>query len=148
MNNTTAAQKVRACSTGYSQAVTHPSTRPARHWLTSVIGREPVYSAWYGRRHYAYRKQLFYAEHRQLHGVSVWAIVRTIPAERTVTNRMPARPNYDNNSRRRLHRENYDDSPVRCWASAFTESVAGRLSGLLRELIARLLGERLGNARY
>ena len=33
-----------------SQAVTHPSTDPARRCLTSVIGREPVHSAWYGRR--------------------------------------------------------------------------------------------------
>ncbi|GBP48529.1 General transcription factor II-I repeat domain-containing protein 2 [Eumeta japonica] len=30
-------------------AVTHPSTDRARRCLTSVIGREPVYSAWYGR---------------------------------------------------------------------------------------------------
>ena len=43
-------RKREACSTGYSQAVTHPSTKPARRWLTSVIGREPVFSAWYGRR--------------------------------------------------------------------------------------------------
>lgn len=43
-------KKKNACSTGYSQAVTHPSTKPARRCLTSVIGREPVYSAWYGRR--------------------------------------------------------------------------------------------------
>ena len=33
-----------------SQAVTHPSTNQARRCLTSVIRREPVYSAWYGRR--------------------------------------------------------------------------------------------------
>ena len=52
--------KRRACSTGYSQAVTHPSTRPARHWLTSVIGREPVYSAWYGRRHWCLLVSCFY----------------------------------------------------------------------------------------
>ena len=39
-----------AYDTGYSQAVTHPSTNPARPGLTSVIGREPVYSRWYGRR--------------------------------------------------------------------------------------------------
>ena len=38
-------------STGYSQAVTHPSTNPAQRCLTSVIGRELVLSAWYGRRH-------------------------------------------------------------------------------------------------
>ena len=37
-------------STGYSQAVTHPSTNPAQCCLTSVIRREPVHSAWYGRR--------------------------------------------------------------------------------------------------
>ena len=36
--------------TGYSQAVTHPSTNPARRCLTSVIGREPVLSTWCGRR--------------------------------------------------------------------------------------------------
>ncbi|GBP23692.1 hypothetical protein EVAR_80309_1 [Eumeta japonica] len=32
-----------------SQAVTHPSTDRARRCLTSVVGREPVDSAWYGR---------------------------------------------------------------------------------------------------
>ena len=37
-------------STGYSQAVTHPSTNSAQCCLTSVIRREPVHSAWYGRR--------------------------------------------------------------------------------------------------
>ena len=37
-------------STGYSQAVTHPSTNPTQCCLTSVIRREPVHSAWYGRR--------------------------------------------------------------------------------------------------
>ena len=36
--------------TGYSQAVTHPSTNPARRCLTSVIRRELVLSAQYGRR--------------------------------------------------------------------------------------------------
>ena len=40
----------RAYDTGYSQAVTHPSTNPARPGLTSVIRREPVFSRWYGRR--------------------------------------------------------------------------------------------------
>ena len=44
-------KKEKAYSTGYSQAVTHPSTNPARRCLTSVIGREPVFSPWYGRRH-------------------------------------------------------------------------------------------------
>ena len=42
--------KNEAYDTGYSQAVTHPSTNPARQGLTSVIGREPVCSLWYGRR--------------------------------------------------------------------------------------------------
>ena len=36
-------------STRCSQAVTHPSTNRARRYLTSVIGREPVLSTWYGR---------------------------------------------------------------------------------------------------
>ena len=40
-----------AYNTQYSQAVTHPSTNCARCCLTSVIGREPVHSTWYGRRH-------------------------------------------------------------------------------------------------
>ena len=34
--------------TGSSQAVPHPSTIPARRCLTSVIGRERVFSSWYG----------------------------------------------------------------------------------------------------
>ena len=36
-------------STQCSQAVSHPSTDEAQCCLTSVIGREPVHSAWYGR---------------------------------------------------------------------------------------------------
>ena len=36
-------------STRCSQAVTHPSTNRAQHCLTSVIGRELVFSMWYGR---------------------------------------------------------------------------------------------------
>ena len=36
-------------STRGSQAVTHPSTNRAQRCLTSVIGRELVFSAWYGR---------------------------------------------------------------------------------------------------
>ena len=44
-------EKKKVYSTRYSQAVTHPSTNLARRCLTSVIGREPVFSTWYGRRH-------------------------------------------------------------------------------------------------
>ena len=48
-----------AYSTAYSQAVPHPSTDAAQCCLTSVIGREPVFSTWYGRIHYpASRKVL------------------------------------------------------------------------------------------
>ena len=36
------------CTRG-SQAVSHPSTDKAQRCLTSVIGRELVFSAWYGR---------------------------------------------------------------------------------------------------
>ena len=36
-------------STWCSQAVTHPSTNQAQCCLTSVIGRELVFSTWYGR---------------------------------------------------------------------------------------------------
>ena len=43
-------KKSKVYSTRYSQAVTHPSTDRARRCLTSVIGREPVFSTWYGRR--------------------------------------------------------------------------------------------------
>ena len=48
-------------STGYSQAVTHPSTNPAQCCLTSVIRREPVHSAWYGCRtmQYLHRHLLY-----------------------------------------------------------------------------------------
>ena len=38
-----------------SQAVPHPSTTLARRCLTSVIGRERVYSSWYGRRRWCVR---------------------------------------------------------------------------------------------
>ena len=59
-------------STGYSQAVTHPSTNPAQCCLTSVIRREPVHSAWYGRRtmHHLQRHLLY--RHSDC---SIWAYV-------------------------------------------------------------------------
>ena len=41
----------KAYGTRCSQAVPHPSTILARWCLTSVIGRERVFSSWYGRRH-------------------------------------------------------------------------------------------------
>jgi hypothetical protein len=44
-------QAKKAYDTAYSQAVTHPSTNAAQSCLTSVIGRELVFSTWYGRRH-------------------------------------------------------------------------------------------------
>ena len=44
-------QKREANSIQCSQAVTHPSTDWTQHCLTSVIGRELVYSMWYGRWH-------------------------------------------------------------------------------------------------
>ena len=53
-------RKREAYNTGYSQAVSHPSTNPARQGLTSVIGREPVYSLWYGRRQVICRENLLF----------------------------------------------------------------------------------------
>ena len=44
-------KKIEANSIQCSQAVTHPSTDWTQHCLTSVIGRELVYSMWYGRWH-------------------------------------------------------------------------------------------------
>ena len=42
--------KKNAYDTRYSQAVPHPSTNLAQRCLTWQIGRDAVYSAWYGRR--------------------------------------------------------------------------------------------------
>ena len=55
-------KKKKVYSTRYSQAVTHPSTNLARRCLTSVIGREPVFSTWYGRRHYTLSNKLIYTQ--------------------------------------------------------------------------------------
>ena len=54
-----ARKKKKAYNTCCSQAVTHPSTGQARRCLTSVIGRELVYSAWYGRRQWNIVKKAF-----------------------------------------------------------------------------------------
>ena len=43
--------KAKVNSTRRSQAVSHPSNIRAQRCLTSVIGREPVLSTWYGRWH-------------------------------------------------------------------------------------------------
>ena len=40
----------KAYDTQYSQPVTHVSTNWARRSLTSEIGRDRVYSTWYGRK--------------------------------------------------------------------------------------------------
>ena len=77
-------QKTDLYSTGYSQAVTHPSTNPAQCCLISVIRREPVHSAWYGRRtlqcthrHLLYRYTLH----------SIWPF----GGKRTFNDRLPLR---------------------------------------------------------
>ena len=44
-------RKQKAYNTRYSRGVSHLSTDRALCCLTSEIGREPVRSAWYGRRH-------------------------------------------------------------------------------------------------
>ena len=63
----------KAYNTQYSQAVSHPSTDQALCCLTSVIGREQVYSAWYGRRlllwkyHRAYQNEMTPYIYRRYH---------------------------------------------------------------------------------
>ena len=46
-------------NTWCSQAVSHPSTNQALRCLTSVIGREPVHSTWYGRSHWQLKQNWF-----------------------------------------------------------------------------------------
>ena len=53
-----------AYDTRYSQAVPHPSTNLAQHCLTWQIGRDAVYSAWYGRRRCKGRISPTYTQHR------------------------------------------------------------------------------------
>ena len=48
-----------ANNTRCSQAVPHLSTNRARRCLISVIGREPMYSAWYGRWRKPYHKIIY-----------------------------------------------------------------------------------------
>ena len=52
-------------STRCSQAVSHPSTNRAQRCLTSVIGRELVFSTWYGRCRERRRnsKKTFYVDY-------------------------------------------------------------------------------------
>ena len=57
----TCIKKAKAYSTRYSQAVTHPSTDRARRCLTSQIGRDGVFSTWYGRRHLHTQLMAFYS---------------------------------------------------------------------------------------
>ena len=52
--------KEKVYSTRYSQEVFHPGTNRARRRLASVIGREPVFSTWYGRRHCFLARKLTY----------------------------------------------------------------------------------------
>ena len=69
------ARKGKVYTTRYSQAVTHPSTNLAQPGLTSVIGREPVFSRWYGRRRlmkveeYRFYRRTF----SQCHRVKDWS---------------------------------------------------------------------------
>ena len=53
--------KEKVYSTRYSQEVFHPGTNRARRRLASVIGREPVFSTWYGRRHLDEKRRGIYA---------------------------------------------------------------------------------------
>ena len=54
--NVVVAQKWCAYSTGDSQAVSDPSTNPARRCLTCQIGRDGVCSTWYGRKRLSYEQ--------------------------------------------------------------------------------------------
>ena len=56
------------------QAVTHPSTNPAQCCLTSVIRREPVHSAWYGRRTLKHIDKAFYIAEMWQKGYRRWEI--------------------------------------------------------------------------
>lgn len=65
----------KAYDTAYSQAVTHPSTNAAQSCLTSVIGRELVFSTWYGRRH-----RLFVTEQGQFGTKAINLLTQPRPA--------------------------------------------------------------------
>ena len=64
---------MKAYNTCCSQAVTHPGTEQARRCLTAVIGREPVLSAWYGRRHRLCSGHPFY-NNRSAGMVYLWQV--------------------------------------------------------------------------
>ena len=72
-------RKVKAYSTCCSQAVTHPSTWQAQHCLTSVIGREPVYSVWYGRRQWSLLVVYFYVGFHLSYKCITYSLVLLIP---------------------------------------------------------------------
>lgn len=62
-------------NTWCSQAVTHLSTNHARRCLTSVIGREPVFSTWYGRRRMRSARQATYTVVGSVHLLHEWHVV-------------------------------------------------------------------------
>ena len=79
-------QNSKVYSTRYSQAVSHPSTNRARHCLTSVIGREPVYSTWCGRR----RNEIGISQSYTFEGFN---IIPVVPISNSQTFIVRPRPN-------------------------------------------------------
>ena len=78
-------KKKYAYSTWCSQAVTHLSTNHARRCLTSVIGREPVCSTWYGRRQQInLNKHIIIIDHndRLVKDYNIWFCTRATQTRR------------------------------------------------------------------